>query len=363
MEPDSKPFTPVSTLGEFGLIGHLTNSLHLLQPSSVKGVGDDAAVIRYKGNPYTVATTDMLLEGIHFDLTYTPLKHLGYKAAMVNFSDIYAMNARPRQLLISLGISGRFGVEQLEELYAGLHMACTRHGVDLVGGDTNSSLTGLTISITVLGEATKKKLTYRNTAREGDLICVSGDLGAAYLGLQVLEREKKLFEQDASFQPDLSSYEYIIGRFLKPEARKDIIDYLERAGITPHAMIDLSDGLSSDLMHVCEQSQLGCKIFNHKIPIEERTAQTAEEFGLEPLIPALNGGEDYELLFTVGTDAYEKIIHFPEISIIGHMVEPEAGRYLVTQEGTAIELKAQGWNHSAPMRTSLPAQEDGRQKK
>lgn len=341
------PHTPLASLGEFGLIDHLTKDITLINNSSIKGVGDDAAIICYSNDLQTVLTTDMLMEGVHFDLTYTPLKHLGYKAAVVNFSDIYAMNARPRQLVVSIAVSGRFGVEHLEDFYEGLYLACQQYRVDVVGGDTSTSLTGLAISIAVTGEVEKEKITYRNGAKEGDLICVSGDLGAAYMGLQVLERERKLFQQDASFQPDLKNYEYVVERMLKPEARKDMIEFFEKTGIVPHSMIDISDGLSSELMHICQQSHLGCKIFTHKIPIDERTLLVANEFGLEPLIPALNGGEDYELLFTVGTDDYEKIIHNPEISIIGHLIEPEAGLYLITPEGNAIELKAQGWNHSA----------------
>lgn len=336
--------TPLSELGEFGLIDHLTEGLTFHHASTVKGVGDDAAIMEYGGKTL-VMTTDMLTEGIHFDLVYTPMRHLGYKSAIVNFSDVYAMNAEPRQMVVAMAVSGRFSVESLEEFYAGLRMACDKYHVDLVGGDTTTSLTGMTISITVIGEAAAGKAVRRDTAREGDLICVSGDLGASYMGLQVLEREKKLFNDDPTFQPSLKEYEYVVGRFLKPEARRDMVEFFAREHILPHAMMDISDGLSSELLHICHDSHVGCKVFNHKIPIEERTAAAAEEFGLEPVITALSGGEDYELLFTVPTSDYEKILMNPDISIIGHVVEAAAGCYLCTQEGTAIELKAQGWNH------------------
>ncbi|MBR3286594.1 MAG: thiamine-phosphate kinase [Bacteroidales bacterium] len=343
-DEQQRKVTPLADLGEFGLIDRLTAGFPKYHASTVKGVGDDAAIMEYGGQSL-VMTTDMLTEGVHFDLTYTPLRHLGYKAAVVNFSDVYAMNAVPRQMVVALAVSGRFSVEALEEFYAGIRLACEKYQVDLVGGDTTTSLTGMTISITVVGDADRKRLARRDTAREGDLICVSGDLGAAYMGLQVLERERKLFADDPSFQPSLKDYEYVVGRFLKPEARRDMVEFFDREHIVPHAMIDISDGLSSELLHLCHDSHVGCKVFNHKIPIEERTAKVAEEFGIEPVIAALSGGEDYELLFTVPTSDYEKLLLNPDISIVGHVVEPSAGCYLCTQEGTAVELKAQGWNH------------------
>ncbi len=332
----------LSTLGEFGLIKHLTKDIRPAQPSTVKGIGDDAAVLRY-GNATLVVTTDILTEGINFDLTYTPLQHLGYKAAVAGFSDLYAMNAVPRQLLVAVAVSAKFSVEALELFYQGLQHACERHGADLVGGDTSPSVTGLTVTVTAVGEADTKKIAYRDTAKKGDLICVSGDLGAAYMGLQVLEREKKIFEEDRSIQPRLDDYEYVVGRQLRPEARKDIIDFLAEKSIVPTAMIDISDGLSSELLHICSASKLGCEVHHHKIPIAEKTIAAAEEFYLEPLIVALNGGDDYELLFTVPTSDYEKIVGNPDISIIGYMTDPQEGCCLVTESGSRIDIRAQGW--------------------
>ena len=336
--------TEISKYGEFGLIRHLTEKIKLQNPSSVKGVGDDAAVLDYKEKQVLV-TTDLLLEGIHFDLTYAPLKHLGYKAAIVNFSDIYAMNGRPKQITVSLGVSKRFTVENLEDIYAGITLACENYGVDLVGGDTSASLTGLIISITCIGEAEKDKIVYRNGAVENDLICVSGNLGSAYMGLQLLEREKLVFEgQQENVQPDFSGKEYILQRQLKPEARKDIIERLAEKGIQPTAMMDISDGLSSELIHICSQSNVGCRVYEDKIPINMQAAVMAEELNMNIVTAALNGGEDYELLFTCKLEDYEKIITLEDVGIVGHITKPELGMNLTGRNGEEIPLKAQGWN-------------------
>ncbi|HNX12770.1 MAG TPA: thiamine-phosphate kinase [Paludibacteraceae bacterium] len=336
--------TEISKYGEFGLIKHLTEKIKLQNSSSLKGVGDDAAVLDYKDKRVLV-TTDLLLEGIHFDLTYTPLKHLGYKAAVVNFSDIYAMNGQPKQITVSLGVSKRFSVEDLEEIYAGIYLACEKYGVDLVGGDTSASLTGLTISITCIGEGEEGKIVYRNGAKANDLICVTGDLGSAYMGLQLLEREKMVFSNHSeNIQPDFEEKKYILQRQLKPEARKDIIDALRKKGIVPTAMMDISDGLSSELIHICSQSNTGCRIYEDKIPIHYEAAVMAEELNMNLVTAALNGGEDYELLFTVSLDDYEKIIPIEGVAIIGHITTPELGLNLVGREGEEIGLKAQGWN-------------------
>ena len=332
----------ISKLGEFGLIKRLTNDIKHLQPSTLKGVGDDAAVLRY-GDTTLAVTTDMLVEGIDFDLTYTPLQHLGYKAAIVAFSDLYAMNAMPRQLLVSIAVSAKFSVEALERLYQGLKLACERHHADLVGGDTSPSMTGLVITVTAIGEVNLAKMTYRNTAQKGDLICVSGNLGAAYMGLQALEREKKLFEGDPTIQPQLNDYRYVVGRQLKPEARRHIIDFFASANLQPTSMIDISDGLASELLHICTASDVGCEIHHHKIPIADETVAAAEEFFIEPLIVALNGGNDYELLFTIPIENFDKIVPNEDISIIGYITEREYGCNLVTEQGTRIEIKAQGW--------------------
>jgi thiamine-monophosphate kinase len=341
---DRKKITPVSKLGEFGLIDHLTKDIRIHQATTVKGVGDDAAVVDYKGKKMLI-TTDLLVEGIHFNLVYTPLKHLGYKSVIVNLSDVYAMNGHPRQVLVSLALSAKFSVEAVEQLYDGIRMACEKYEVDLVGGDTTTSLTGLTINVVAMGEVEMGRLAYRNTARVNDLICVSGDLGAAYMGLQLLERERKVFnESGESIQPDLSGYDYIIGRQLKPEARKDIVDALEIHKIVPHAMIDLSDGLSSDLMHICQQSGLGCKIFQDRIPMADETERAAREMNIEPFIAALNGGEDYELLFTIPLNHHDEVMKIKDISVIGHITETEAGMKFVTAQGEEIEYQAQGWN-------------------
>jgi thiamine-monophosphate kinase len=335
--------TEISTLGEFGLIDHLTKNIILTQPTTKKGVGDDAAVVD-NSDKRTLVTTDLLLEGIHFDLTYVPLKHLGYKSAVVNFSDIYAMNGKPQQITVSLGISQRFSVEDLETFYAGVLLACEIYGVDLVGGDTTSSLTGFSISITCVGTADEEKIVYRNGAKDTDLIFVSGDLGAAYMGLQLLEREKAVFGGKADFQPDFSGKEYILERQLKPEARKDIVQFLSGQEIVPTAMIDISDGLSSDLLHICKQSNTGCRIFEERLPIDYQTAVMAETFHMNVTTVALNGGEDYELLFTVPLSLHEKVSALPGVHLVGHITKPEEGCYLVTRDGQEMELKAQGWN-------------------
>jgi len=339
--------TEISKYGEFGLIKHLTEKIKLQNASSLKGIGDDAAVLDYKDKRILV-TTDLLLEGIHFDLTYMPLKHLGYKSAIVNFSDIYAMNGHPKQITVSLGVSKRFSVEDLEEIYAGINLACQTYKVDLVGGDTSASLTGLTISITCIGEGEEGKIVYRNGAKENDLICVSGDLGSAYMGLQLLEREKTVFAgQSENVQPDFEDKQYILKRQLKPEARKDIIDSLREKGIIPTAMMDISDGLSSELIHICSQSNVGCRIYEDKIPINYEAAVMAEELNMNLVTAALNGGEDYELLFTASLDDYDKLVMMEGIGIIGHITKAELGLNLVGREGEEIGLKAQGWNSLA----------------
>ena len=336
--------TEISKYGEFGLIKHLTEKIKLQNPSSLKGVGDDAAVLDYKDKQVLV-TTDLLLEGVHFDLIYTPLKHLGYKAAVVNFSDIYAMNGQPKQITVSLGVSKRFSVEFLEEVYSGILLACENYGVDLVGGDTSASLTGLTISITCIGEGEKEKIVYRNGARENDLICVTGNLGSAYMGLQLLERERLVFEgQNENIQPDFNGKEYILQRQLKPEARKDIIQKLAEKGILPTSMMDISDGLSSELIHICSQSNVGCRVYEDKIPIHLQAAVMAEELNMNIVTAALNGGEDYELLFTCKLEDYEKIITLEDVGIVGHITKPELGMNLTGRNGEEIPLKAQGWN-------------------
>lgn len=345
--------TDISTLGEFGLIDRMTEGLELRNASTLRGVGDDCAVLQYSSEAADprrlLVTTDMLMEGIHFDLTYTPLKHLGYKAAMVNLSDVYAMNGTPRQLLVSIAVGRRFKVEHLDELYAGIRLACERHGVDIVGGDTTTSLTGLAISITCIGEAQAEDIVYRSGAKDTDLICVSGNLGAAYMGLQLMEREKRIFESQKSnpetaAQPDFSGREYLIERLLKPEARRDIIQRLHEAGIRPTSMMDISDGLSSEAMHICKQSHTGCRIYEERIPIDYQTAVTAEEFNMNVYTAALNGGEDYELLFTVPLTDHEKVEQLDDIKVIGHITRLELGAKLITRDGNEFDLKAQGWN-------------------
>ena len=335
--------TEIATLGEFGLIRHLTENIELKNSSTLKGVGDDAAVLDYKDKQVLV-TTDLLLEGVHFDLMYVPLKHLGYKSAVVNFSDIYAMNGQPKQITVSIGISKRFSIEDMEELYSGIRLACDVYGVDLVGGDTSASLTGLSISITCIGEGEKGKVVYRNGARDTDLICVSGDFGAAYMGLQLLEREKKVFNGEKDFTPDFSGKEYLLERQLKPEARMDIIEMWRNAGVQPTAMMDVSDGLSSELLHISKESNVGCRIYEDRIPIDYQTAVMAEQFNMNLVTAALNGGEDYELLFTVPLTDHEKVSEMNGVKVIGHVTKPELGNYLVGRDGGEVELRAQGWN-------------------
>lgn len=336
--------TELSDLGEFGLIEEIRKSIvHYHPEESLKGIGDDAAVIDSKGM-LTVVSTDMLAEGVHFDLAFHPLKHLGYKAIAVNLSDIYAMNATPKQVLVCVALSNRFSLEAFDELYAGMQMACKNYQVDLVGGDTTSSRAGLVISITAIGVAKKEDLVYRNTAQQKDLLCVSGDLGGAYLGLQVLEREKRIFMENPSIQPDLVGNDYILERQLKPEARKDIIEKLRECGVVPTAMIDVSDGLASEIFHISTQSGLGCELYENKIPLDQQTIERAQEFGLDPTVCALSGGEDYELLFTIRPDDYEKIREHVDVSIIGHMTHASQGVNLITRAETSIPLKAQGWD-------------------
>jgi thiamine-monophosphate kinase len=335
--------TSIESLGEFGLIDHLTKQIKIKQKSTVKGIGDDAAVLDF-AEKKALVSTDMLLEGIHFDLAYTPLKHLGYKAVQVNLSDIYAMNGMATQVTVSIGISSKFPLEAVEELYEGIYLACEKFNVDLVGGDTTSSRQGLVISVTSMGYADEKDITYRNTANEGDLICVSGDLGGAYVGLQLLEREKLVYIENPNIQPDLEGKDYIIERQLKPEARKDIVELLKDIDIKPTAMIDISDGLASEILHICKQSNKGCNIYEDKIPLDPMTYETAREFNLDPTVCALSGGEDYELLFTIKQADYEKIKLQMDISIIGHITEASAGCNLVTKSGVIHVLKAQGWN-------------------
>lgn len=339
----SETQTEIATLGEFGLINKLTEQIKLVNPSTIKGVGDDAAVLDY-ADKQVLVTTDLLLEGIHFDLTYVPLKHLGYKAAVVNFSDIYAMNGTPKQITVSLGISKRFTIEHIQELYEGIRTAAEIYGVDIVGGDTSASITGLLISITCIGEADKDKVVYRNGAKDTDLICVSGDLGAAYMGLQLLEREKVASSGQKDFQPEFGGKEYILERQLKPEARKDVIKALGDAGIVPTAMMDISDGLSSELLHICKQSNAGCRIYEERIPIDYQTAVMASEINMNLVTAALNGGEDYELLFTAPLSAHEKLAQIDSIRIIGHITKPELGCAMITRDGNEMSLQAQGWN-------------------
>lgn len=335
--------TEISTLGEFGLIKRLTENITIKNPETKYGVGDDAAILEM-GEQQTLVTTDLLMEGVHFDLVYTPLKHLGYKAAIVNFSDIYAMNGTPKQITVSLAVSKRFCIEDLEEFYDGLKLACHAHHVDIVGGDTTSSVTGLAISITCIGTVAKGKAVYRNGAKETDIICVSGDLGAAYMGLQLLEREKAVFEGEKNINPDFTGKEYLLERQLKPEARKDIIEALKQKGVQPTSMMDISDGLSSELMHICTQSNTGCRIYEERLPIDYQTAVMAEELNMNVSTCALNGGEDYELLFTVPLTDHEKVSEIKGVKVIGYITKAELGCGLITRDGQEFELKAQGWN-------------------
>ncbi|XRE43531.1 Thiamine-monophosphate kinase [Tenacibaculum discolor] len=343
LEDKNQERTSLAELGEFGLINHLTKHFKMYHSSTVKGVGDDAAVIS-ASDKETVITTDLLVEGVHFDLSYMPLKHLGYKAVMVNLSDVYAMNADAEQITVSIAVSNRFPLEAIEELYAGIQLACDTYKVDLVGGDTTSSTKGILISVTAIGKANKEDIVYRNGAKATDLIVVSGDLGGAYLGLQVLEREKQVFQVNPQNQPDLDKYTYIIERQLKPEARKDIPKLLEELEVKPTSMIDISDGLSSEIMHICTQSKTGCKIYEDKLPLDPQVISTSEEFNMDSTMIALSGGEDYELLFTVSIDDYDKIKGNPNLTVIGHITEENEGMNLVTRANQEIELKAQGWN-------------------
>lgn len=333
----------ISQLGEFGLIDRLTKDLPIVNPSTVRGVGDDCAILRNHETD-TLVTTDLLLEGVHFDLTYVPLKHLGYKAAVVNFSDVCAMNALPKQITVSLGISSRFTVEHIDALYSGIRLACEIYGVDLVGGDTCSSRQGLVISITCIGEAPADRVVTRDGARDTDLICVSGDLGSAYMGLQLLEREKVASAGQKDFTPQFQGKEYLVERQLKPEARKDIVEALAKADIKPTAMMDISDGLSSELLHICKASGTGCRIYEERIPIDYQTAIMAEELGMNLVTAALNGGEDYELLFTVPLHLHEKIKEIEGVHVIGHITKPDLGCAMITRDGTEIPIQAQGWN-------------------
>ena len=343
IEDKNQNKTSLSELGEFGLINHLTKHFKVHHSSTVKGVGDDAAVLD-ASEKQTVITTDLLIEGVHFDLSYMPLKHLGYKAVMVNLSDVYAMNASAEQITVSIAVSNRFPLEALEELYAGIQLACETYNVDLIGGDTTSSTKGMLISVTAIGKAAKEDVVYRNGAKETDLIVVSGDLGAAYLGLQVLEREKQVFQVDPNNQPDLDAYTYLIERQLKPEARKDVPGLLKELEVKPTAMIDISDGLSSEIMHLCKQSKVGCKLYEDKFPLDPQVISTSEEFNMDSTMIALSGGEDYELLFTVPIADFDKIKGNPNFSIIGHITEENQGMNLVTRANQEMALEAQGWN-------------------
>lgn len=335
--------TSLEQLGEFGLIDHLTANFSLEQPSTLKGIGDDAAVLDFK-NQKVVLSTDLLIEGVHFDLSYVPLKHLGYKAVVVNLSDICAMNARPTQITVSIAVSNRFPLEALEELYAGIRLACQFYKVDLVGGDTTSSTTGLIISVTAVGEALRKEIVYRNQAKDTDLLVVTGDLGAAYMGLQILEREKQVFLVNPNSNPDLELYSYLIERQLKPEARVDVVKLFKDLNLRPTAMIDISDGLSSEIMHLCKNSKVGCNLYEEKLPLDPQFISSCEEFQIDSTTIAINGGEDYELLFTIKLSDYDKIKANPNFTVIGHMVPEREGVHLVTRENTKIALKARGWN-------------------
>lgn len=343
MAENKSKVTPISQLGEFGLIDRLTNKIKLTNSSTIKGVGDDCAVLKFE-NKLLVVTTDLLTEGIHFNLMYVPIKHLGYKSVMVNLSDVAAMNAIPRQITVSLAISSKFSVELLEELYDGIHLACEEFGVDLVGGDTTTSMNGLTISITAIGEASEDSISYRSGAQKTDLVCVTGDLGGAYMGLQLLERENEVFKVNAAMKPQLDGYEYILARQLRPVARVDMQKKFEDLGVKPTSMIDVSDGLSSEVKHICKASGVGVRIYEERIPLDSETKAMAEELHMNPLVAALNGGEDYELLFTVPLADHDKIRNHPDITVIGHVVDATEGTKIITTGGSEIELTAQGWN-------------------
>ncbi|AEL26522.1 thiamine-phosphate kinase [Cyclobacterium marinum] len=341
---DKEKRTEISNLGEFGLIDMISEDIKTNHSSSIKGIGDDAAVIG-EGDDLRVVTTDLLLEGVHFDLSFTPLKHLGFKAVAVNVSDVAAMNAIPTQVTVGIGLSSRFSVEAVKELYEGIKLAATHYNVDIVGGDTTSSRAGLVISITAIGEVKKSAISYRSGAKVNDIICATGDLGAAFIGLQILEREKQVFLSNPNMQPDLEKYPYITGRQLKPDARMDIIHEFKEMGLVPTSMIDVSDGLASELFHICKASDVGVAIYEDKLPIDKQTFDTAVELNLDPITCVLNGGEDYELLFTINQDDFKKLEKHPDIHFIGHVTEKDSGKYLVTKSGTAVELKAQGWVH------------------
>ncbi|MEZ4797125.1 MAG: thiamine-phosphate kinase [Flavobacteriaceae bacterium] len=343
IEDKNQQRTPLSALGEFGLIDHLTAQFKINQKSTIKGIGDDAAVLNHK-DKNIVVTTDLLVEGVHFDLSYMPLKHLGYKAVVVNLSDVYAMNANATQITVSFAVSNRFPLEALEELYAGIETAARIYSIDVVGGDTTSSTSGLLISVTAIGEINKEDVVYRNGAKPNDLLVVTGDLGGAYLGLQVLEREKEVFKVNPNSQPDLDMYSYIIERQLKPEARKDIVKLLKDLDVKPTSMIDISDGLSSEIIHLCKQSEVGCDVYENKIPLDPQVISTCEEFDIDSTTVALNGGEDYELLMTISQEDYPKIKANPNLTVIGYITEASAGIHLVTRAETKIPIKAQGWN-------------------
>jgi thiamine-monophosphate kinase len=335
--------TEIATLGEFGLIEHLTKNFEIQNASTIVSVGDDAAVIDHLGKQ-TVITTDLLLEGVHFDLMYTPLKHLGYKSIIVNLSDVYAMNAQPTHVTVSIGISNRFSVEALTELYEGIYAACEKYGVDLIGGDTSTSKKGMVISVTAIGEVAPDKFVKRSTARKGDLICVTGDLGGAFIGLTLMEREKRIFLETPNIQPNLEGEDYIVGRLLKPEARRDIIAFFEQNNIMPTAMMDISDGLSSEVLHLCKQSNLGCRLYEDKLPIHERSRAAAFKYGLDPTVCALNGGEDYELVFTLKQEDYDAITLNEEIAVVGYMTDVEEGKKMISRGGNLYDITAQGWN-------------------
>lgn len=343
IEDKNQARTALEALGEFELIKHLTKAFELKNKSSLKGIGDDAAILDFKGEK-TVISTDLLVEGVHFDLSYMPLKHLGYKAVIVNLSDIYAMNALATQITVSIAVSNRFPLEALEEFYDGVHAACKLYGIDLIGGDTTSSTKGMLISITAIGIVKEEKTVYRSGAKENDLLVVSGDIGGAYMGLQILEREKEVFKVNPQNQPDLEPYSYIVERQLKPEARKDVIELLEKLEVQPTAMIDVSDGLSSEILHLCDQSQVGCNLYEDKIPLDPTVISTSEEFKMDSTMISLSGGEDYELLFTIDQKEFPKIKGNPNLTVIGHMTSASEGAHLVTRANTKIPLKAQGWN-------------------
>lgn len=358
MDNSNNKLTPLSELGEFGLIDKLTSGIKITNNSTLVGIGDDAAVIRQKKDVLTLVSKDLLLEGVHFDMMYSPLKHLGYKAAVVNFSDIVAMNGKPTQLLVGIGVGAKFSVEAIEEIYIGLKAACEIYGVDFIGGDTTASASGLVISASVIGEVEEDKVVYRKGASSNDLICVSGDLGGAYIGLLILEREKQAFQANPDIQPELSEHDYVLQRQLKPEARTDIVEVLAKNNIIPTSMIDVSDGLASDVKHLCKASNTGCVISEEKIPIDQETFDMAKKFNLAPSVTALNGGEDYELLFTIKQSDYEKVKSIKEISVIGYMVDASEGERLITNDDVSVELEAQGWDALKRKKSEFPGKKN-----